>query len=271
MTPYSRKAAIAHRGASSYAPEHTLEAYRLAIAQNADYVEQDLQITRDGVLVCLHDVTLERTTNVKQAFPDRGTSYVWDFTLEELKTLDAGSWFGEKFRGAKIPTWQEAIDLVRGKAGLYPETKDPHVYQERGFDMEGLLAESLVKNGLHDSSSTPVILQSFIPASLKRLSIEYKVSAPRVLLIEAGYGPLLTPEGLQEIRGFAEGIGPAKTLLLTNPDIVGRAHAAGLSVSPYTFRSSDTRFPTVTEEMAYFLNTLGVDAVFTDNPDLFPR
>src|SRR5262245_1854174 len=109
----SKKILIAHRGASAYAPEHTIEAYRLAIEQGADFVEQDLQVTKDGALVCLHDLTLERTTNVKEVFPDRSRMdvsedqpqgsqpmkhwYVADFTLAEIKQLDAGSWFSPKF------------------------------------------------------------------------------------------------------------------------------------------------------------------------------
>src|SRR4029079_10591714 len=142
--PPAGKVLIAHRGASAHAAGHTLEAYRLAIAQGADYVEQDLQITKDGVLVCLHDLTLERTTNVAVVFPERFVTeqnngrevkhwYVSDFTLSEIKRLDAGSWFDRKFRGARVPTFQEAIDLIRGKAGLYPETKEPEVYGRRGF------------------------------------------------------------------------------------------------------------------------------------------
>src|SRR5437870_4846146 len=100
---YSRKTLIAHRGASGYAPEHTLAAYRLAIAQGADFVEPDLQITKDGVLVCLHDATLERTTDVRRVFPDRArvvndrkTWPVVDFTMEEVQRLDAGSWMNPK-------------------------------------------------------------------------------------------------------------------------------------------------------------------------------
>src|SRR5688572_20120994 len=98
----SRKLLVAHRGASAYAPEHTLAAYRLAVEQGADYVEQDLAVTKDGVLICLHDETLERTTNVEDVFPDRGRvvpgggRQYWlavDFTLAEIKQLDAGSLF----------------------------------------------------------------------------------------------------------------------------------------------------------------------------------
>jgi len=130
------KHAIAHRGASAYAPEHTLTAYRLAMVQDADYVEQDLAVTKDGVLICLHDDTLERTSNVATVFPARFSKESiirapgkhWnanDFTLEEIRRLDVGRWFSGKFMGERIVTWQDAIDLVRGKAGLYPELKSP--------------------------------------------------------------------------------------------------------------------------------------------------
>src|SRR5262245_35135988 len=109
-----KKILIAHRGASAYAPEHTVEAYKLAIEQGADFVEQDLQITKDGVLVCLHDLTLERTTDVEEVFPDRFRAdvssdqlpgsqpskhwYVSDFSLREFKQIDAACWFYEKFK-----------------------------------------------------------------------------------------------------------------------------------------------------------------------------
>nr|MBA3321669.1 glycerophosphodiester phosphodiesterase [Pyrinomonadaceae bacterium] len=109
VSPLARKILVAHRGASAYAPEHTLESYSLALKQGADFVEQDLQITRDSVLVCLHDLTLERTTNVKEVFPTRFREelvagaptprwYVSDFTLREIKQLDAGTWFDMKFK-----------------------------------------------------------------------------------------------------------------------------------------------------------------------------
>ena len=107
------------------------------------------------MLVCLHDLTLERTTNVEEVFPDRSradskgakTWAVSDFTAAEIRQLDAGVWFDPKFKGQRVPTWQEAIDLIRGKAGLYPETKGPDVYGSRGFDMEALVIAQLKKNG----------------------------------------------------------------------------------------------------------------------------
>jgi glycerophosphoryl diester phosphodiesterase len=281
----SRKILVAHRGASAYAPEHTLESYQLALKQGADFVEQDLQITRDGILVCLHDLTLERTTNVKEIFPTRFREepvagkpirhwYASDFTLREIKQLDAGSWFDVKFKGARVPAFQEAIDLLRGKAGLYPETKAPEVYGARGFDMEGLLLDLLKKNRLvsgRAARNTPVIIQSFSPESLKKLFSGLKTALPLVLLIsDAAPGLWLTEAGLAQAKHFASGIGPAKGLV--DKPLVVKAHALGLTVTPYTFRSSNTgRFKTVREEMNYYLYELGVDAVFTDNPDLFPR
>ena len=119
----STKTNVAHRGASAYAPEHTLAAYRLALEQGADFVEQDLAVTRDGVLICLHDPSLERTTNVEDLFPSRFTEIeyegkkrrVWlanDFTLEEIKRLDAGSWFDPKFAAERVPTFDEAVALI---------------------------------------------------------------------------------------------------------------------------------------------------------------
>ena len=280
-----RKILVAHRGASAYAPEHTLAAYRLALEQGADFVEQDLQISKDGILVCLHDLTLQRTTNVEEVYPDRAapasggtkTWHVSDFTLEELKKLDAGSWFDPKFKGERIPTFQEAIDLVRGRAGLYPETKGPEVYGSRGFDMEGLVLAQLAKNKLDRPGTdpkTPVIIQSFSAESLQKMR-KAGATIPLTFLVsdlDPGRDKWLTDAGLKDVRRFADGLGPAKALLLADPTLAGRARAAGLTLTPYTFRSSGLPAgKTVREEMADFLYRIGVDALFTDNPDQFPR
>ncbi|MDA2930008.1 glycerophosphodiester phosphodiesterase [Acidobacteria bacterium AH-259-O06] len=284
---YTKKTVVAHRGASAYAPEHTLEAYRLAIEQGADYVEEDLQITKDGVLVCLHDLTLERTTNVEEVFPHRyrqverhGVTekhwFIFDFTLEEVKQLDAGSWFDKRFAGAQIPTWQEAIQEIRGKAGLFPETKAPEVYGRHGFDMERLILAELEKNGLHQPGAdpdTPVIIQSFSAESLRKMAFELKTRLPLVLLLGEGNKEWASPEGLKKVKEFAVGIGPAKSILRASPRLVEWAHNTGLSVTPYTFRSSAVGkgFWKVRAEMAYYLDTLDVEALFTDNPDQFPH
>lgn len=278
FAPYSKPTSIAHRGASAYAPEHTKPAYLLAMEQGADFVEPDLQMTKDGVLVCLHDTTLERTTNVKTLFPDRFTEMkgkktwpVSSFTLEEIKTLDAGSWKDAKFAGEKVLTFQEMINLVKGKAGLIPETKAPEVYGKLGLNMEKALMEILAKNGLDKpkaDSKTPVIIQSFSEASLKVLRKDYDCQLPLVYLFSSDK----SVEGLKQIKTFADGIAPNKSVVYSRPGIVKDAHALGMSVTVWTFQAGQTgKFESVKKEMDYFLNEWKVDAVFTNNPDEFPR
>ena len=279
------KQVIAHRGASGYAPEHTLAAYRLALEQKADFVEPDLAVSRDHVLLCLHDDTLERTTNVADVFPERastipalegrGPTKRWlanDFTVDEIKQLDAGSWFDPRDAGQRIPTFQEMIDLVRGRAGLYPESKSPALYTARGVDMEHIFVEIIKRNGLEkpDSlKSTPIVIQSFDEASIRRVSRDLP-TVPRVLLTTRAED--LTTLRLREVATFATGIAPEKRLIADNPDVVKAAHAAGLTVTSWTFRAEElTGYSTLRDEMSHFLYTLGVDALFTNNPDLFPR
>jgi glycerophosphoryl diester phosphodiesterase len=278
------KKLVAHRGASAYAPEHTLASYRLALQQHADYVEQDLAVTKDLVLICLHDESLERTTNVEEVFPDR--AFVdpatgrkqWlavDFTLAEIKQLDAGSWFDTRFTGERIPTWEEAVAAVGTAAGLYPELKTPALYRARGIDQTALFVESLKRLGLHTRTPESLIVQSFDEQPLKDLMLQIPL-LPRTFLIDNRDGARwLTVEGLTEIKTFATGIGPAKALLDGRPEIVRSAHAAGLTVTPYTFTTraaaGSGRFPSVRDEMRYYLTELDVDALFTDNPDQFPR
>jgi glycerophosphoryl diester phosphodiesterase len=279
---------VAHRGASGYAPEHTIPAYELAIEQGADIIEPDLQVTRDGRLIALHDLTLERTTNVGEVFPDRFREemdrgqpvrrwYAVDFTLEEIKRLDAGSWFDARFAGARVPTLAEVIEIARGRAGIFPETKAPEVYGDRGYDMERLLVDELRAHGLDRNGAdpaTPVLLQSFSPESLRVLRHDLDVDLHLTFLLSGGDAAAewITAEGLRRVREFASGIGPSKTILLENPQVVSLAHEEGLTVIPYTFRADDPgSFPTAAAEMAYFLFDLGVDGLFTNNPDLFPR
>lgn len=279
LKPYTKPTLIAHRGASFDAPEHTLPAYELALKHGADYVEPDLQVTKDGVLVCLHDLTLERTTDVAKVFPDRAkevrgrkTWPVSDFTLAEIKTLDAGSWKDAKFKGATVPTFQEMIDLVKGKAGIIPETKAPETYGKLGLGMEKLVMETLKKNMLDAPGAdpkTPVIIQSFSAESLKLLRNDHGCKLPLVFLFGGGD---TSKDGLAKVKEFADGIAPNKAVVFGRPGIVTDAHALGMSVTVWTCRSGQTgKFKTVTEEMAHLLTELKVDAIFTDNPDLFPR
>jgi glycerophosphoryl diester phosphodiesterase len=285
--PRSAPVNIAHRGASAYAPEHTLPAYRLALEMGADYVEQDLQITRDRQLVCLHDATLERTTDVEEVFPDRavtvetdgGPRRVWPvaaFTLDEVRQLDAGSWFGAEFAGVRVPTLQEAIDLVQGEAGLYMETKDPDTYDALGLAMEEELVRVLAANGLDAAATrtaTPIFVQSFSPASLRRLRDLAGDTYPLVQLVGGpGMEGLLTDDGLARVAEYADGVGPAFPMLLADPSRARAIRAAGLELHPYTVRAARVPEPfgDATALMTHLFDELGATGVFTDNPDLFP-
>ena len=277
------KQSIAHRGASGYAPEHTAAAYKLAMEQKADFVEQDLGVTRDNELICIHDDTLERTTNVAKLFPDRASANVpsqtpgkhWlvnDFTLAEIRRLDAGGWFKPEFANARIQTFQEAIDLVRGKAGMYPELKSPQLYKSRGIDQVKLFVAVVRKNGLEKPESlrtTPVIIQSFDEEAIRRVAVDLP-TVPRVFLTSRDED--VTEPRIRELAKFSTGIAPEKFVIARHPELVQRAHAVGLTVTSWTFRADEkTSFPSVRDEMSHFLYTLGIDALFTNNPDQFPR
>lgn len=279
LAPYTKPTLIAHRGASAYAPEHTAAAYKLALEQGADFVEPDLQLTKDGVLVCLHATTLERTTDVRTKFPNRGkeangrkTWPVADFTLEEIRTLDAGSWRDATFAGEKVPTFREMIDLVKGKAGIIPETKAPEVYGRLGLNMEKAVMADLAKAGLDTPGAdpkTPVIIQSFSAESLKVLRKDHGCKLPLVYLFSNGSSA--SPDGLKRVKEFADGIAPNVSVLSARPELVKDAHALGMSVTVWTVGTRDVkRHDTVRKELARLVNEARVDAVFTDNPDLFP-
>jgi glycerophosphoryl diester phosphodiesterase len=272
---------IAHRGASANAPENTLPAFQLAADQGATFVEFDLQLTKDRYIVCLHDTSLERTTDVEDVFPDRfrragasDTVKRWmleDFTLAEIKRLDAGGWFDEKFRGTRIPTFAETIDALRGRSGLFIELKSP----ERYDGIEQMILTELESKGLAKPGAnpkTPVLLQSFNASSLQILAGPLGTKLPIHFLIAArDAAPWMTAEGLEKIYAFATGISPEKSIVATHTDALARAKKMGLLITPYTFRSTAVSgFADVRAEMAHFLR-LGVDGVITDNPDQVPK
>ena len=218
------------------------------------------------MLVCSHDPSLERVTNVEEVFPDRFTAetvsgrtvkrwYIEDFTLAEIKRLDAGSWFDPRFANLRILTFQEAIDQIKGKAGIFPEIKTPGRVHAKGLNPEQAVADVLKKNGLVGATvrGRPAVhLQVFEEESLKRLATLLP-DVPRTFLMSPGpqVQRWLTPEGLKAVRAFATGIGPAYQLIERDPDLVARAHQAGLTVVPYTFRLKPTRneYPDATPEM----------------------
>ncbi|MCP9494802.1 MAG: hypothetical protein MSG64_10140 [Pyrinomonadaceae bacterium MAG19_C2-C3] len=283
QTPSSAKTVIAHRGASAYAPENTLPAFRLAFDMGADFIEYDVQVTRDKQLVILHDQTLERTTNVEEVFPARGRIaagdksgkkhwYIYDFTLAEIRRLDAGSWFGVKYKDTPIPTFKETLDIARGRAGHLIELKVPDEYNARGVDMERLtLAELERYNRATPKSQTgsPIIIQSFNARSLQKIAAELKSPLPLHLLTSSDdKDGWLTREGLAKVKTFCVGISPHKDSLAKNSDIVTWAHELGLRVTPYTFTTKSQESQPLRTDISRFLYTLKADGVITDNPDV---
>ena len=240
---------IGHRGASGYRPEHTLASYALAARMGADYIEPDLVITSDGVLVARHEPEIEDTTDVgtRAEFAGRRTTkvidgvtyegfFVEDFTLAELKTLRAKERIPELRRRNtiydgryQVPTLQEVIDLSRRlsreldrEIGLYPETKHPTYFRSIGKPLEEPLVRILRRNGL-DKRRAKVFVQSFEVDNLRALN--ELIDAPIVQLLggRAGrpadasgktYAQMATPAGLREIAGYADGVGPSKDYIV---------------------------------------------------------
>src|SRR5690606_28511654 len=271
---------IAHRGASAYAPENTIPAFEKAIEQQATFVEIDIQRTKDGAIVCLHDLTLDRTTNVAQVFPDRARQpaqpdgprfWLEDFTLEEVRQLDAGRWFGDAFAGTRIPTFAETVAAIRGRTGLYIELKAPERYP--GIERE--LLEELRTHGLATPGAvpgSPILVQSFTVESLETFAT-FDTGLPIHLLFSGrDAARWLSPDGLARVRTFATGLGPEKAVFSTHSSELREAQRAGLLVTPWTFRVTSAMSRTeVTADMARHYHSYSVDGWITDNPDLAPR
>ncbi len=281
----NRPLVIAHRGASGYLPEHTLEAYAMAYAQGSDYLEPDLVMSKDGHFLCLHDRHLETTTNVEEVFPDRkredGRWYAADLTLEEIKQLSVHERMDSRFpKGAasfEVATLEELIELVQGlnqttgrEVGIYPELKAPAWHRAQGLPMEEAFLEIMTRYG-YEGEEALVFVQCFEAEALQRLRHELGSELPQVMLMSdnARGAQLVTPEGLDAVAEFAEGIGPNKRLVDRNPDLVRDAHARGLVVHPWTFRveAPGDGYASMDEELAHFFFEYGVDGVFTDFPD----
>ncbi len=283
------KVIIAHRGASGYLPEHTLAAYAMAYAQGADYLEPDLAMTSDGVLVCIHDMTLDATTNVAEVFPDRkrddGKYYVVDFTLEEIKTLLVRERYNGRFPKDtllfQIPTLEEMIQLTQGlnastgrNVGIYPELKDSGIYERAGLPFAETLLDVLDRYG-YKGPEANVYIQCFIPAVLIRLRAELRCTLPLIQLVsdKGMQDDLVSEEGLKKVAEYAQGIGPNKARVVNDPDLVKRAHGLGLKVHPYTIRADMTppRYGSADEELRVYLFEYGVDGFFVDHPDAMHR
>lgn len=267
---------IAHRGASGYLPEHTLPAVAMAHAMGADYIEQDVVLSKDGVPVVLHDIHIDTVTDVAKRFPMRKRAdsryYGLDFTLAELKSLNVSERFDYKTgrpvfpnrfptgqSSFSIPTLEEELQLVQGlnkstgkNVGVYPEIKAPAWHREQGRDISPVVIEMLAKYG-YKTRRDRCYLQCFEYAEVKRIRNELGYQGKLVQLIGANNGEdgptdfdrLRTRVGLEEIAKVADGIGPSLAHVVFDwrgstphvTDLVKNAHALKLEVHPYTFRA----------------------------------
>ena len=240
---------VGHRGASGYRPEHTLASYELAARMGADFIEPDLVITKDGVLVARHEPEIGGTTDVasRPEFAGRrrtvlldGVSvtgwFTHDFTLAELKTLRAieripvarqeNTLYDGLFQ---VPTLQEVLDLrvklsreLGREIGVFPETKHPTYFRALGLDLETPLVRALRANRL-DRAGAKIFVQSFEAKNLISLRRDYKLRAPLVFLTGASgapfgdtrtYAEYLTPAGLRELSRWIDGLGPEKNQII---------------------------------------------------------
>mgnify|MGYP001813478624 FL=1 len=273
-----RPVVIAHRGASGHLPEHTRASKALAYAMGADYLEQDIVATRDDELVVLHDIHLDRVTDVAQRFPGRaradGRYYVRDFSLREIKSLlvhercnaDGSRVYGGRFQTNgeefRVLTFREELELVRtlvdahGRdVGIYPEIKRPAWHREQGMDITPQFLRVLDEFGYREHNDH-VYVQCFDAAELRR--IRHKLGS-RLKLVQligenswhesvTNYQPLRTLRGLRRLAGTVDAIGPWVNRLyrlrqsdghIRSSGLTERAHKVGLAVHPYTFRSDD--------------------------------
>ena len=286
---------LAHRGASGYLPDHTLEGYTLAIEQGADYIEPDLVSTKDGHLIARHENELSQTTDVSERFPERKTTKIIDgksvtgffsedLTLAEVRTLRARQPMPNRPHDHdgkySIPTFDEVIALAQKKSaekgrpiGIYPETKHPSYFDSLGLSLEEPLLRSLTAAAWADRDA-PVFVQSFERGNLREL--REKTTLKLVLLLDEPGVPL---EELPSIATFCDGIGVNKRLVIGADGaalpLVAAAHAAGLLVHAWTFRKETQYLPPwaagdLATELRRFY-AAGVDGVFSDFPDLAVR
>lgn len=244
---------ISHRGASGHAPEHTIIAYKTGEEMIGDYIEIDLQMTDDRQLIAMHDEDVSRTTD--------GEGLVKDFTLNELKELDAGTWFNEinpdlaqpAFSQIRIPTLDEILATFGKDANYYIETKTPEQYPA----MVDVLLETLQSHDLigPEVEEGKVIIQSFSEESL--LEVHAKESSiPLIQLISYESTAEISTRELEHIHKYAVGIG-ANYKFLTE-DYVEQVRDAGLLLHPYTVNEM--------EDMKRLIKW-GVTGLFTNYPD----
>ncbi|MFE9482037.1 glycerophosphodiester phosphodiesterase [Streptomyces spororaveus] len=245
----------AHRGASAYAPENTLDAIDLAMQMGFDWVENDVQRTKDGVLVVIHDDTLARTTDVEQRFPDRAPWKVQDFTAAEIARLDAGSWFGDEYAGASVPTLRQYLDRVqRNRQKLLLEIKKPELYPGIEEQTLKVLEEAGWLDARHVAQR--LVVQSFSADSVRI------VHGLRPDLVTAFLGTPAVAD-LPRYAAFTDRINPWHTTI--SADWVSAVHgllgAHGKAMEVDTWIVDDAATARKVQDM-------GVDGIITNAPDV---
>ncbi|WP_203230961.1 glycerophosphodiester phosphodiesterase [Nocardioides caldifontis] len=239
---------IAHRGASWHAPENTLAAVRAAVALGVDLVEVDLQRTRDGALVLMHDVTLARTTDVRARHSRRAPWRVADLTLEELRRLDAGSWFSRRYAGERVPTLAELLDTLRGTGvGLQLELKRPDLHPGVVADLAAQLAVEL--GDAPTVAGVPVVVQSFDVAAMKELKT-------RLPPLRVGILGRPAVANLAALATWADQVNPAH--LAADAAYVRAVHALGMECLVWTVDRTGAQRRALRH---------GVDGIITNRPD----
>ncbi|MEU5881083.1 glycerophosphodiester phosphodiesterase family protein [Spirillospora sp. NPDC047279] len=242
---------IAHRGSSGVAPENTAAAIRAAIRQRADFVEIDVQRSKDGRLVNFHDCTLERTTDVLQRFPGRPSYRVSDFTWAELRTLDAGTWFDARYRGERIATVHDVVSQVRGRTGLLAEISPCAHYQGTGLPDDLATALRAERGYVREASREGRLgVQSFVVGDARR----FKGLMPEVPigLLDADRP---TEAELVALSAWADDVNPQHTV--TDQALVDRVHRLGMGINVWTVDE-----PGAIRKMI----GLKVDGIITDYP-----
>jgi glycerophosphoryl diester phosphodiesterase len=298
---------IAHRGASGYLPEHTLEGVAMAHAMGSDYIEQDVVLTLDDELIVLHDLYLDAVTDVAEKFSGRsredGRHYAIDFTLSEIKSLrvhervnpEGQPEFPRRFphRHAlfRIPTLAEEITLIQGmnrstgkNTGIYIEPKSPAWHSGEDRDLVKAVVTSLANFG-YEERNDKAYLQSFDTHYLEYARYELKTDLKLVQLIgenswgesDSDFDYLRTEKGLQAIARIADGIGPSILQVVSIrddkigelSDLVTLAHRFGLFVHAYTLRADQLPpgIGTLQTAVLFLRDRAGLDGVFTDHPD----
>ncbi len=238
---------VAHRGASHVAPENTLSALRSALARGADMVEVDVRRTADGALVLLHDDHLRRTTNIARCFPARASWRVQDFTLAQLRCLDAGRWKSPTFMGEAVPTLEEAWDVVRrAGARLLLEVKEPAAHPGIMRDVSQLLGEQPGRPG-------QVVVQSFDSFAVLDLAMERPD-------LEVGLLAPVPVEDLPHVASWASYVNPHHRRVSAH--YVGAVHDLGMRCVPWTVDGP---------QRMRWLMRCGVDGVISNKPGLAMR